>query len=301
MEEELCGRMLRAPREGADVVLDAAPLRRPDDGFALAWMLLRKDRIRLEGICAAPYRNETIPGTAVGRKDNQEQLEQLLALAGAEGIPVLEGAPWYLLDEENPAASEGARFLVERAMAHTPERPLYVVCTATATDVASAWLLEKQIAERMVVIWLGGAALHCMEREDPNLTEDVSAARVLFDSGIPLVHVPYWGVAEHCAISMAELSLLREGGPLCRCLLDQMAGSGEENPFRSRNLGSAAAVAWLLNGEDRYLESRRIRTPVPLRQGYRLPEGRPPMEYVHRIRRDALVSDLMTALLESGL
>jgi len=36
------------------------------------------------------------------------------------------------------------------------QEPLYVVCGAGLTNIASAWLMEPQIAERIILIWIGG-------------------------------------------------------------------------------------------------------------------------------------------------
>jgi inosine-uridine nucleoside N-ribohydrolase len=54
------------------------------------------------------------------------------------------------------AKSEAARNLVERAMASDPSDPLYVVAIGAITNVASAVLMEPAVAERIVIVWLGG-------------------------------------------------------------------------------------------------------------------------------------------------
>ncbi len=41
--------------------------------------------------------------------------------------------------------------------------------------------------------------------EEFNLIEDVAAARILFNSGVPLVQLPCWGVVERFSISRPEL------------------------------------------------------------------------------------------------
>ena len=46
--------------------------------------------------------------------------------------------------------------MVRLAMAHTAQDPLYVIGLAAITTIASAILLEPEITERMVVVWLGG-------------------------------------------------------------------------------------------------------------------------------------------------
>ena len=72
--------------------------------------------------------------------------------------PVKLGAPRALEDENTPIDSEGARFIIEEAMKED-KRPLYIACQGAITDVASALLMKPEIAERMTVIWIGGAGL----------------------------------------------------------------------------------------------------------------------------------------------
>ena len=74
----------------------------------------------------------------------------------------------YLEDEQHPVLSDAARDLAERAMRYTPEKPLYVVAIGAITNVASALLLKREIAERMVVVWLGGNALHWKDNTEFN-------------------------------------------------------------------------------------------------------------------------------------
>jgi inosine-uridine nucleoside N-ribohydrolase len=52
-----------------------------------------------------------------------------------------------------PSASEGVDFIIEKAMASTPENSLWVVGLGAATDIASAYLKEPRIADRINVFW----------------------------------------------------------------------------------------------------------------------------------------------------
>jgi hypothetical protein len=85
-----------------------------------------------------------------------------------------------------PSPSEGVDFLIERAMAGSPEDPLWVVGLGAATDMASAFLLEPRILDRVVVFW------HFRTRwpvqcYNFNVFGDVHAARLIFHSPLPFV------------------------------------------------------------------------------------------------------------------
>ncbi len=70
-----------------------------------------------------------------------------------------------------------------------------MVAIGAITNVASAILMEPKIVERIVIVWLGGHALYWPHREF-NLAQDVPA-RIVFDSGVPLVQIPCMGVTTH--------------------------------------------------------------------------------------------------------
>lgn len=79
-------------------------------------------------------------------------------------------------------------------MAYSAEKPLYVAAIGAITNVASALLLNPEIADRIVIVWLGGHALHWYDNAEFNIRQDVAAARVVFSSGAPLVIMPCMGL-----------------------------------------------------------------------------------------------------------
>ena len=58
----------------------------------------------------------------------------------ADGF-VYRGSSTFLSDKETPVPSDAATDMIERAMAATPEDPLYVVAVGAITNVASAILI----------------------------------------------------------------------------------------------------------------------------------------------------------------
>ena len=54
------------------------------------------------------------------------------------------------------------------------------------TNVASAILKNPDIIDRIVIVWLGGNALHWPENKEFNLYQDVAAARIILSAE------PHW-------------------------------------------------------------------------------------------------------------
>ncbi len=73
------------------------------------------------------------------------------------------------------------------------------------TNIASALLLAPEIVAHIVVVWLGGQPFYWPTAKEFNLQQDVPAAQVVFDSGVPLVHVPCKNVAEHLRTTLPEM------------------------------------------------------------------------------------------------
>ena len=81
-----------------------------------------------------------------------------------------------------PVESKAALDLAERAMCYSSDNPLYVIGIGAGTNIASALLLNPEIRERIVIVWLAGNDF----TESPNtynVYQDVKAAQVIFDSG----------------------------------------------------------------------------------------------------------------------
>ena len=96
------------------------------------------------------------------------------------------------------------RDLVARGLGSPDDDPLYVVAIGAITNVASALLTEPALAGKIVVVWLGGHALTWPDTREFNLRQDVPAARVVLDCGVPLVLVPCMGVTSHLQTSVPE-------------------------------------------------------------------------------------------------
>lgn len=292
--------MLQVPSTPVDVVIDSDTYNEIDDQFAISYALLNPEKLRVQAIYAAPFLNHRSTSPANGMENSYQEIQRLLHLLAAD-TPSFRGAPDYLPSETEPVVSPAAQDLSQRAMAYSPEHPLYVVALGAITNVASALLLNPAIADRMVVIFLGGHALDWPDNREFNLMQDVAAARVVYGSGVPLIMLPCMGVVSSFATTGPELDhWLRGKNALCDFLVQNTVDEVQHyaaGKVWSRTLWDVTAVAWLLNDGERFMQSRLIHTPIPEYDHHFAPASTAPLcQYVFHIKRDALFADLFEKL-----
>ena len=86
-----------------------------------------------------------------------------------------------------------------------------MVAIGAITNVASAILMEPEIIKKIVIVWLGGNALHWPDNHEFNAYQDVAADRVIFGSGVPLVQLPCMGVVSAFSTTGPELEYWLKG------------------------------------------------------------------------------------------
>ena len=172
------------PGERLRLIIDSDAKNEIDDQCAIALAILSPERFEIEGFVGANFDNER--GGPDGVEKSAREIEMVLDKAGMAGRwPVKRGShPMQYRAEPSP--SEGVDFIIERAMAGTPENPLWVVGLGAATDMASAYLQEPRIVDRVVAFW------HFRTRWPEkcynfNVFGDVRAARLLFHSPLSFV------------------------------------------------------------------------------------------------------------------
>ncbi len=162
------------------MILDTDAANEVDDHYAIALALGFPERIRLEGFVAAHF------GKAEHIAKSARDLETLLDKAGKSGAyPIHRGAPPLKSLEDAPAA-EGVDFIIERALAATPEDPLWLVLLGPATDAVLALRKEPKIADRLVVFWHGRSEWP-RKCSNFNADNDIPASRILFEQRSRLV------------------------------------------------------------------------------------------------------------------
>ena len=256
------------PRRGRHrVVIDTDTFNEVDDQFALVYALKSGDRLEVEAIYAAPFTNERAKTPSDGMRASYEEILRLLSLMGlSHANLVYKGSDTYVGPTGTPCRSAATLDLIARAMTATAEDPLYVVGLAALSNIASAILIEPSIIQNIVIIWLGGHALYWPDTLEFNLKQDIFAARLVLDCGVPLVLMPCNGVVRALNTTVAELErYLEPTGQLGAFLTDRVRGYSEEHIGWSKPIWDMAPIAYLIN-ED-WAPSDLVHSPVLTEQG----------------------------------
>ena len=277
------------------VLLDTDTYNEVDDQFAVVHALLSPDTIELEAITAAPFFNHRSASPAEGMEKSFEEIERLLSrLDIAERERVYRGSTSYLEDAQTPVDSDAARAIIERA--HASDEPLYVCAIGAITNVASALLIDPDIVRRIVVVWLGGQPTHAPTAWEFNLKQDIPAAQVLFDCGVPLVQIPCRGVASHLLTTIPEMRHYVEPcGAIGEFLFETYETYRKDQFARSKEIWDIAATGWLI--DPAWVPSTVVASPILTeRATWSLDAGRQGVRIADRVDRDAIFGDLFTKL-----
>lgn len=280
------------------VILDTDAYNEIDDQFAIAYAMRSAERVDLLSINAAPFLNSRSSSAADGMEKSYREIFHIMQLTDPTAeIPVYRGSASFLPDKHTPVESAAADNIIRTAQAS--DEPLYVVAIGAITNVASAILKCPEIVSHMTVIWLGGHALHHPHTREFNLKQDVAAAQVVLDSGVPLAVIPCEGVCSFLATTVPELKFYLGGkNPLCDYLIDIVAAY-TRRPFAwSKVIWDVSAVALLTVPQA--LEPVILPTPILTDDcHYAHDAARHPFLYVRRLSRDAIFADLFTRLAQN--
>lgn len=300
MTKEQFMKNLQPPTHTVDVVLDTDAFNEIDDQFAIAYMLKNPEKLKVKAIYAAPFYNSNSENPADGMEKSYDEILKLLDLMN-EKVDVLKGSTAYLPDENIPVDSPAANDLAARAMNYSPENPLYVVAIGAITNIASAIIKNPEIAENIVIVWLGGNGLDYADTYEFNMYQDIAAARVVMSSDAPFVQLPCVGVVSEFRISGADIKEWLLGkNPLADYLGKNTISTAEcyakGKPW-TRPVWDVTAVAWLLNEDEKFMETRIQNRRLPTYESfYSKDELDIPMNYVYYIKRDELMEDLIEKL-----
>jgi purine nucleosidase len=161
--------------------------------------------------------------------DGAAIVRRIAELAGRPDVPILCGSSEPITSNV-PTVSPGAEALVAEAM-RDADLPLFVACAGGLTTVASAWLMEPRIADRLTVVWLGGHAYDVTEDQLPadyryretNVMTDMAASQIVFnDSDLSLWQIPQDAFSDLVASRSELLVRMRPHGPLGAYLFDSI-------------------------------------------------------------------------------
>ncbi|MDO5520693.1 MAG: nucleoside hydrolase [bacterium] len=289
------------PKGKVDVVIDTDTFNEIDDQYALAYLIKSEDKLDLKAIYAAPFLNSKVKSAKEGMEKSRDEILNILSLMKRDDLKsmVYSGSENFMKDEQTPIISDAAKDLAERAMSYTKENPLYVIGIAAITDVSSALLINPEIKDRIVVVWLGGHGQDYKDTAEFNMKQDIAAARILFGCGVRLVQLPCKGVVSSFTTTGPELEHWLKGkNELCDYLVEvteKEAKAHHKEKTWSRPIWDVTAVAWLLDAK--FMDERIIKSPIPEYDNtYSFNENRHDIKYVYYIYRDRLFEDLFKKL-----
>ncbi len=292
---------LERPSGKIHMVLDTDAFNEVDDQYAISYALKKQDKIVMDAIYAAPFFNDLATSVKDGMEKSYREIKKLLPLLEREDLTdrVFKGSEDYLVDENTPQESEAARDLVARANALPEGEVLYVAAVGAITNIASAILMDKSIVNKIVLIWLGGHAHYWKDTKEFNLIQDVAAARVVFDSGVPLVQIPCMGVASHLMVTGPELREHMAGKSKVGDYLYQITcdiAARQERQYWSRVIWDLSALMWLVGPAD-CLKEHFAHSPIVSYEGtYSVDETRHFIKVVDELNRDIVFEEFFSVL-----
>lgn len=293
--------MLTPPPGRLPVVLDTDTYNEIDDQFAVVHALLSPERLDVQAIYAVLFHNarSTSPGHGM-----ELSYEEILRLLERLRVPS-ERLAFRGVTEPVGLGHQGRRApavddMIERALQGRPERPLYVLAIGALSNVASAILAEPRIVERMVVVWMSCNAPD-WPREfalpgDFNLEQDVGAAQVVLDSGVPVVFVPALPVSSHLTSTVPEIERhVEPHGAVGAFLAARFKAYNADHFGWSKRIWDLAAIAWMLDST--WCPSVIVPTPIVSDDmRWTTDPRRHPMRYVAYVNRDAILRDFVRKL-----
>jgi len=297
LSEALRMERLQSPSGKIRMVLDTDTYNEIDDQFAVTYALLSPDQLRVEALYAAPFYNARSTGPADGMEKSYDEILRLLERLDVDpsGL-VFRGSPSYLESYDYPVESDAAADLVARAMAADADDPLYVAAIGAITNVASAILLEPEIIERIVVVWLGGNALTWPTASEFNLKQDILSSRLLFDCGVPLVQLPCKCVTTHLRTTVPEVERYVQGqGAIGDFLADRFKQYGNDHFAWSKEIWDVAAIAYLIDAS--WTPSDLVHSPILTDQmTWSRDNSRHLIRSANYVDRDPIFRDLFSKL-----
>lgn len=185
----------------------------PDGLFQLAHLLLSPS-VEIRGIIGSHLSvGDGFDPSKTQAENAVNKAKELLQVMGlGNNIPVIRGANTAMLNDSTPVKDEAVNFIIKEAMRTDTKLPLYVLCGAGLTEIASAVLTNPEITNKLTLIWIGGPEYSDLALPPPNysspeynLNIDITSASVIFNkSTISLWQVPR-NAYRQCLISYSQL------------------------------------------------------------------------------------------------
>jgi inosine-uridine nucleoside N-ribohydrolase len=161
----------------------------PDGLFQLAHLLLSPS-VEIRGIIGSHLKaGDGFDNSKTQAQNAAARAKELIAMMKVNSpIKVVAGSDVAMKNDSTAIRSEGVDLIIREALRTDTRLPLYVLCGAGLTEIASALLTAPAIADKFTIIWIGGPEYPDLANPPPgysdpeyNLNIDVSAARHVFN------------------------------------------------------------------------------------------------------------------------
>ncbi|MBE6596251.1 MAG: nucleoside hydrolase [Ruminococcaceae bacterium] len=284
-----------------NMILDTDAYNEVDDQYAIAYSMLSSEKINLMAICAAPFFNSRSSSAGDGMEQSYHEIFKIAKLTDPSySTPIYRGSSEFLSSADTPVESEAADKIAELVL--SSEETVYIAAVGAITNVASAIIKYPEIVDKAVVIWLGGHALHCPDTAEFNLRGDLLASQVVFDSGIPIIHIPCRGMCSELITTVPELEYYLSGkNELCDYLVTLTKSYNKE---LGRSEYGWSKVIWDVTAPAILTIPEAFETVVIPRpfitseMKYSFDMARAPYIYVRRLQRNPIYAELFRTLSE---
>ncbi len=160
----------------------------PDGLFALVHLLLSPS-VEVRGIIGSHLKAGDGFDPSKTQADNAvKKAGEILTLMKMTGIPVVAGSNTAMQNDTTPVKSAGVDMIIKEALRTDTRLPLYVICGAGLTEIASAAVADPKIAGKLTLIWIGGPEYADLALPPPNysnpeynLNIDIAAGQAIFN------------------------------------------------------------------------------------------------------------------------
>lgn len=187
----------------------------PDGLFALTHLVLSPS-VEVRGIIGSHLNANDGFDKSKTQADNavKEATKLLTVLKLKDRFPVTAGSNTGMINDTTPVKSQAVDLIIKEASRTDTNLPLYVLCGAGLTEIASAVLTDPKIADKITLVWIGGPEYVDLALPPPNysspeynLNIDINAARAVFNhSRLKLWQIPRDGYRQ-AILPYSELQL----------------------------------------------------------------------------------------------
>lgn len=198
----------------------------PDDLFQIVHHLLSPS-VDIRGIICSRAKPED-DGRPTSAHDSLLVMRDVFRRMGlTDSELLLLGAEEPLIDG-TPATSAGVDAILAEVR-RDDDRPIYYAAGGGLTELASAYLKDRSIADRITLVWIGGlqhdeiVGSRGVYIQEYNRDIDLQAAQIVFSAGFQIWQVPR-DQYRRCIMPASEIRqrVGQEGGALGRYLRDEI-------------------------------------------------------------------------------